>query len=224
MAKKSATGPQGERPASPSVNSWSFLVLSISLVLAGGVAGSGLINLKNWRSNAARSSTTNSDTDSPTPRDVPAWGELMTTDIWMERPEEYVAFEMSTNQPAEWFFDGRTPQDVHALMLASGLSAGQAERVLITTSSEGTRVLPGDELVFSLEPKVRAALYRAQPRNEANRYIAVPFYFQGQTCEKWLAGSGLDEADKGLRHAMLLRLLHCNIYRLTRVSSMSSIA
>ena len=109
MAKKSATGPQGERPASPSVNSWSFLVLSISLVLAGGVAGSGLINLKNWRSNAARSSTTNSDTDSPTPRDVPAWGELMTTDIWMERPEEYVAFEMSTNQPAEWFFDGRTP-------------------------------------------------------------------------------------------------------------------
>jgi len=176
-------------------------VLCAVLVLAGGVLGSGLGRfLPGPAAKKAGPVSDRTDTpDTPAAGEIPPWGELVTTDLWIERPTEYLAWELETNRPAQWFFDGHAPARVRELMLASGLSASQADLALapgrVSVTSAGTTVRPGDELVFSLTPPARAALYAAQPRNEANRYIAVPFQYQGSSAVEWLSQSGLDDAE-----------------------------
>jgi hypothetical protein len=115
------------------------------------------------------------------------WGELVTYDIELERPEEYVAYEAGSNQPPVWVFAGLSPEKIRETMLACGLTAEQVQRALspghfIATSSN-TVVNPDDDLVLALTPPVRAKLYQELARFPDNHYMKFPFFFTDQSLE-----------------------------------------
>ena len=85
---------------------------------------------------------------------VPAWGQLTLHDIDMEQPEEYVAYEIDTNGPETWTFEGMNPDAVRAVMQSSGLSEEQIEQALLPAcmvyADSNTVITPDKDLVFSL--------------------------------------------------------------------------
>jgi hypothetical protein len=201
MAKKHTGNPAAEGRRAISFNGTTLTFFSTALVLAGALAGSGLFASLPWtnggKSRGADALTTNSPT-APESAETPPWGDLLKTDIWVERPEEYVAIEAQTNQPPEWFFEKQSPDKARELMLSCGLSAAQVAHAMtperVSATPSGTFVRPDDALVFSLPAETRGALYRQQPNNPSNRFIPVPFTFQGEYVDEWMAGSGLDAA------------------------------
>src|SRR5262245_50751736 len=69
--------------------------------------------------------------DARPPSDVPAWGEFTSYDIELERPEEYVAFEIADREKARpWIFDQAKPEQARELMLKCGLTQQQVEQAL----------------------------------------------------------------------------------------------
>src|ERR1035441_1478909 len=56
---------------------------------------------------------------------VGPWGELITRNIGLERPAEFLTEEVATPQPETWTFAGQPPNAVKALLAKDGLSAAQ---------------------------------------------------------------------------------------------------
>jgi hypothetical protein len=128
----------------------------------------------------------------------PPWGQLVTWDIDLEQPEEYLAFEISTNRTARWTFVGMTPVEVRSLMQSCGLAAREIDRALspplLSSASSDTVIVPDDALVFSLTPESRAKLYRVLARYETNHFMQFPFCLVGSSADAKFAGSQLDGA------------------------------
>lgn len=128
--------------------------------------------------------------------ETPAWGELLTYDIDLEQPEEYVAFELETNRAPKWVFSGMDQNQVHDLMLACGLSAEQVNRALSAqlakSSSTGMVVFPDQPLVLALAPQVRSKLYGALARDPANHYMEYPFCYPRDTFARWFGNGAQD--------------------------------
>src|ERR1035441_9866449 len=61
---------------------------------------------------------------------VGPWGELITRDIELERPAEYLTEEVNSPQPETWTFSGLKPDAVEALLARNGLSAAQVAAVM----------------------------------------------------------------------------------------------
>jgi len=77
---------------------------------------------------------------------VGPWGELMTRDISLERPAEYLTDEVSEPQPEIWTFTGRKPEAVKTLLQRNGLSAPQVATLFatggVTENNSGTVLQP----------------------------------------------------------------------------------
>lgn len=125
-------------------------------------------------------------TDIP-PTDIPPWGEMIVSDIELEQPEEYVAFEIETNRIPTWVFAEMTPDTVRALMLSCGMPAEQVARALSRQLAEatvsGTVIHPDDELILSLSPPTRSKLYGKLAYNKINHYMRFPFCYPGRSAE-----------------------------------------
>lgn len=116
-----------------------------------------------------------------------AWGELMTSDLEIEQPEEYVAFEATTNRIAIWHFDSMGPSQARQLLLQAGLTEEQANHLLssqFTSYEKGsTNIRPDDSFVISLSPEIRNALYGALAAIPGNRYMQEPYRFPAKTLD-----------------------------------------
>jgi hypothetical protein len=131
--------------------------------------------------------------DPKPPQIVPAWGELLTFDTQMERPEEYTAQEVSNLKEPRWIFSGMQPAQVRQLMLSCGLTPEQADRALASRQTvvtpTNTIVHPDDTLVFALSPETRAKFYGELAKDAANHYMHFPFCFAGEAFQE-IAGNG----------------------------------
>jgi len=58
------------------------------------------------------------------------WGDLLTQNIQLERPVEYVAGDVRQVQPATWVFPGMNVPQAKGMFTANGLTADQAEKAL----------------------------------------------------------------------------------------------
>jgi hypothetical protein len=168
-----------------------FVALIVSLVLATGVLAYALTR-PNSGAGTAKQQTSHDLTDAKPPTEVPAWGELITYDTQMERPEEYTAQEVASVDKPKWVFSGMGVEQIRQLMLASGFTADQtanalaAGRVSITDSN--TIVRPDDALVFALGPDVRARFYAELGKDAANHYMQYPFCFPENSFDEIAAG------------------------------------
>ena len=115
------------------------------------------------------------------------WGELLTQEISLQRPVEYVSQELKTVQPPVWTFRGMNVAQVKALFVANGLTQPEAEKALapdrVSTQGANTVFKPSDEVVFSLGPDIRGRLYGALRGLGVYGYLDWPYYYPRDTVE-----------------------------------------
>jgi hypothetical protein len=158
----------------------SLVTFSVALVAAGGLLGYVLQRpaAAKTPSDGARASTTNPDA---APAVIPAWGELVTSDIELEAPEEYVAYELKNIRPPQWQFPGLDLGQVRGLLGTCGLTPEQIARGMapgaLTTAGAVTLIRPDDELVLSLAPDSRRRLYRELGQLPGNELMQYPYIY-----------------------------------------------
>jgi hypothetical protein len=113
--------------------------------------------------------------------ETPPWGDLVTYNIELQKPDEYAAFESNTNQSPAWKFPALQPPQVRELLLASGLTTAQAAHALspglMQITATNTLVQPDESLLLGLTPAVRAKLYGQLALHAENHYAKNPFVF-----------------------------------------------
>jgi hypothetical protein len=116
---------------------------------------------------------------------VGAWGAMITRDIQLERPDEYLTAETTDPAPEKWIFTGLQPDAVRMLLAGCGMDAGELASLLKTTvvTGAGTELRPPADLVFSLSPAVREKLYLGLTGRNVNTYFDYPFVFPNDTAE-----------------------------------------
>ncbi len=183
------------------VNLLGVVIFSVALVIASGLLTFGLVE---WRgknpgvpakSNA--SSTNNGGSVAQWQGEPPPWGDLVTRNIELEKPDEYVAYEANTNHVPTWTFPAMQPPQVRELMLTSGFTSAQADRALspqdaTITSSNTTIVHPDDDLLFGIPPTVRTKFYQQLASFAENHYVKNPFVFTKPSFEKIAADCKLN--------------------------------
>jgi hypothetical protein len=125
------------------------------------------------------------------------WGELMISQIQLERPTDCIVPEGQFSGITEWVFPNMTVAEAGQLMLDSGVASNQVTRALAaaTVGDAPARVMipTDDELAYSLTPEVRSRLYAELAASGMNHYLQFPFCFQADGVEEWLGHSGVDE-------------------------------
>ena len=156
------------------------------------------------------------DTFAVNPRDktrsvhVGAWGELITRDIGLERPAEFLTDEVTTPQPETWTFNGLKPDAVKALLAKDGLTAAQVAAVftpgIVREEKSGTVLVPSVDFLLSLDAETRGKLYLALAGTGVNLYLDYPYIFPGGSLESIYADPQLHPDDV----AVLKRLVYAN--------------
>jgi len=162
-----------------------LLVFSVTLVAAGALITAGVMSFHAGAGNHPVPETSGEPGSEPhlAPKDLPPWGELLTSEIEVERPEEYAAAELGLTNGPGWVFEHLAPEQVRPLLGACGLSREQIARALspalMSLTSTGTVVRPDEPLLFSLAPEARVRLYHDLARWPVNHYMTYPFCFRG---------------------------------------------
>lgn len=164
-----------------------LVVFSVSLIFASGTLVFALMRSLNHDLGDARPAvvTKSGTSTDAAPATTPAWGELITSDVQLENPEEYLATDFDTNRPAVWVFAGMSVEKVRAQLGQCGLTPGQIEQALapanLSTTPTDTSVTPGPELILALSAEVRGKLYSFLAHNPANIYMYFPACFPAHT-------------------------------------------
>jgi hypothetical protein len=119
------------------------------------------------------------------------WGDLQEWDIRIEQPLEYVGFEKTTEKGPFWSFGTLTDQGVHQLLIASGCSEDQANRLLQTRISGTGSIFvlqPDPETILSLSPETRSKLYLALSQNQSNRFQTTPYFIPNGNVDELFSG------------------------------------
>jgi hypothetical protein len=118
---------------------------------------------------------------------VGPWGELITRNIGLERPAEFLTEEVATPQPETWTFAGQPPNAVKALLAKDGLSAAQVAAAFapgkFREDKTGTVLVPSADFLLSLGTEVRQQLYLALAGQGVNMYLDFPYIFPGDSLE-----------------------------------------
>jgi hypothetical protein len=138
---------------------------------------------------------------------MPPWGELSLTDVTLEQPEEYVAFDAMSDSVPTWNFTETDPEKVRALLLGNGLTREQADRAMATSKPSpdtgGLQIFPDGQLLLSITPQTRAKLYAALAANPANRLIKQPYRILKGTFDSTFQDSNVDPATIALVRKLL---------------------
>lgn len=141
---------------------------------------------------------------------VGPWGELITREISLERPVEYLTEEVAKPTPQVWFFKGLKPDSLRSFLLQHGLTAAQAAAALVPAAvqeiSTGTQLTPTADFLFSLTPANRQQLYPALAGFGINLYLDYPYIFPAQTIQSIYVDNRLNPDDLTL----LKRLVYPN--------------
>ena len=159
-----------------------LVVFSVSLVAVTGALSYAFARPLNKSNSRPELGKTEADVR---PAEVPPWGEFSAYDIELERPEEYVAFEIGRAKPVTWTFQGMKVDQVRQLLLKCGLTQQQAERALspamVSATATNTVIQPDDDLILSLSTAARGALYGELAKDPVNHYMRFPFCLPGES-------------------------------------------
>ena len=138
------------------------------------------------------------------------WGDLVTHDIELERPAEYLTEEVSNPQPEVWNFNGMKPDAVKALFAKNGLSPAQVAGVFapgcFKETASGTELRPSEAFLLSLDADARQKLYIPMAGLGVNTYFNFPFVFPGDEIESIYHNASLNPDDL----ALFKRLVYSN--------------
>ena len=137
------------------------------------------------------------------------WGDIVTTDIMIDLPDEFVVFP-SGPESNSWFFADYTWGMTLELLKSLQLS-DEALHTLITDTPrkqelEGIRIMPTDQQILDLSPETRSILYPVLTGMSANADEKDVVCFKEEVLNQQLKDSGLSQ--KSI--ALLKRLLYRN--------------
>ncbi|HEV2694081.1 MAG TPA: hypothetical protein VG347_14390 [Verrucomicrobiae bacterium] len=139
-----------------------------------------------------------------------AWGTLITRDINLERPVEYLTEEVASPKPEVWVFNGMKPDAVKALFTQNGLSAAQVAAAFapgaVTETANGMELQPPAAFLFSMDGAARGKLYIALAGLGINLYLDYPYIFPGEVIDSIYHDSRLNPEDV----ATFKRLIYLN--------------
>lgn len=130
------------------------------------------------------------------------WGTLLTRDIQLERPVEYLTDEVSSIKPEIWTFASLAPDAVKNLFAKNGLSAEQVAEAFapgsFTAKNPGTELKPSEKFLLSFSPAQRGKLFAALAGSGVNLYIDYPYIFPGDEIENVYTDTRLHPDDVAL--------------------------
>lgn len=140
------------------------------------------------------------ETVSKTADDAP-WGRLVTMEVDIQQPEEYVSFDTTAETRSAWMFAGLSLGQVKETLKTAGLSEQQIVSALapgkVSDQSDGVTVKPDEALLFSLKPEVRSRLYNVLAKWPQNKFMNSPYHLPGNF-EEMAKRSGVSDAVVGL--------------------------
>ena len=185
-----------------------LIVFSLALI-----AGATLVGLKlaeRKRANLTEDTFAVNPNDKTRSVHVGPWGELITRDIGLERPVEYLASSVTALTPGAWTFTGLKTNAVKALLAKDGLTCQQVAAAftpgLVREEQSGTVLTPSADFLLSLDAGTRSKLYLALIGLGVNLNIDYPFIFPGDTLKSICADARLNPDDV----AVLKRLVYAN--------------
>jgi|GEM_PF-692998 len=217
MAKLKNNNETGE------VNSLRFSLGGLTLFSLCLMAGTALVSSRWFEARPKVYSFAKSDIPDPDVQDKDLfthrgpWGELLTQNIRLERPVEYISQEVKDPGPETWNFPGQNLAQVKALLAAGGLPQAQVETQVTTSrvTTQGTRTVftPDEDFLLSLKPEARQKLYGSLYGLGVGTYFDYPFIFPKDSIETVYADPRLHADDV----AVLKRLVYpaANSTRLT---------
>jgi hypothetical protein len=142
------------------------------------------------------------------PQVVPPWGELVTSDVQIDLPDEYVRLEDFENKIPPWIFKGMNLQQTRDLMLSCGLTVQQTEHALspqhVSETGSAVVIQPDSDLIFSLSPDVRAKFYSELGKNPENAMMQLPIIFKN-SFKITVSGLALDEKTISMVESLLYK-------------------
>ena len=123
------------------------------------------------------------------------WGELITEEIFIEQPNEYVSLEEDAGHAALWVYPDRKPAEVRALMAAAGMGEAQLTAALdpkhVEVTAHATLVSPPADLVLGLAPEVRSTLYAVMAEWPANKHMRQPYHLDETDLDARMGAGGV---------------------------------
>ena len=209
MAKDKKRKSQDPKRVRVQFNLLGLLVFSVTLVAASVLVSYALAIKTSARAGDADSEAAD-PADGKAPRELPPWGELLSYDTLLERPQEYMAGEIKCAGAPAWSFDRKKPDQVRRLLTECGFTSQQVEQALspqrVSVTPSGTVIKPEDELIFGLSAEARGRLYAHLARDPANHYMRFPFCFPGNSFDDVMAGTGLRTEVVSLIRSVLYRI------------------
>jgi len=146
-----------------------------------------------------------------------AWGSLITREIDLERPVEYLTEEVANPKPEVWAFNGLKTEAVRALFNQNGLSAAQVAEAFapgtFTENGNNTVLQPSEKFLLSLDGNVRAKLYIALAGLGVNLYLDYPYIFPGDIVESIYKDKRINAEDVALFKQLMY--LNGNVHQLS---------
>ncbi len=137
------------------------------------------------------------------------WGQLGFSRIFIEPPEDFIPPDFVTAQPLRWVFTGYTEAALDALWRQARLTPGQIQQLTNPArrgaTPTGIVLAPPAELVASLEPEARAAIYTALAAFPENALQRDPFRARTDEVEDWLDDNTLPPAALDFTRRLLYR-------------------
>jgi len=175
------------------VNSFRFSLVGLLLFTMVLIAGTALVSSRLFDTKPKPYAFIENDIPDPAHQDKDIfirkgpWGELLTQNIKLERPAEYIALDEKNPEPEAWTFNGLNVAQVKALLAANGLSKEQADAQLtpehVKTHGTTTVFTPDENFLLSLKPETRQKLYGAFYGMGVGMYFDYPFIFPKDSIE-----------------------------------------
>jgi hypothetical protein len=196
------------------VNSFRFSLTGLIIFSLCLVAGTVAISCRILNAKPKTYSFVKNDIPNPDARDGSLsthqgpWGELLTQDIMLERPQEYLAPEIKIPEPETWKFNNMNPAQVKELLVAHGLTKEWVEAQLtpnrIATQGTTTLFTPDEDLLLSLTPETRGKFYSSMYGRGVGQAIDYPLVFSKHSIDNIYNDPRLDAQDV----ALLKRLVY----------------
>jgi hypothetical protein len=171
-----------------------LVVFSVSLVMAAAVAVYTMDRSSRKAPETNSKTVINAEARTNPPASLAPWGDLITSDVQLDPPDEYLAFELENIRPEVWRFPGLNSDQVRAELERRGLSTDQVRRAMElsqTDPSSGTSIRPDDALVLSLSTAARSKLYEFLSLTDENHYMRYPFCFPGTSFDACFSDGGI---------------------------------
>jgi hypothetical protein len=135
------------------------------------------------------------------------WGQLEYVHFGLELPDEFVFVPPADQPPVRWFFSGYTKDQTVEFLRTVGVATAELEALeqkgAWTTSTNGTSLVPGDEMILGLSPAARGKIYTLLADFSENVHQVDPVWFRPGLVDEQLQGSDLSEVSIGLLKSLL---------------------